>query len=388
MKRFGRWTWYGVACAVVVGASHPSHAVVETIDAAVAAEVEERVDGAVINTERAFQSLDETTGNLPLVAHAELFRVEDGEEASAASARMTFRDPRLSVLPNPEEFGVDLVAFSRLAGIAYRGLGQATEEREITFTAAEIGAPGGTALQARSLFFVDGIVLLWGELGVTNLDGTGAEVELTVDQVRPDTADAARVLRAQLRLSGTSDGGAVLSMDGDLAPENVVLVDLSGQLPDFGAVHLLIVPATSIPYVYPAQVDVPFVLTARVNGTVVNEPGTGASVVLGLPLASLLAVIAEVTGAAVADTLEGMLEQVLDSGPSPTSPLVAAADAPTEVTILAGQGPLVSLFSGGGLCGLLGIESALALTVLATSLTMASRSGRRRVARFGRPETW
>ena len=361
-----------IAAVLLIGS--PAAAVVQTIDANVTAEVEEWIDGAVANFDLAFEDLEETTGNLPLVVEAALVRRdEEGEEVSAARGTTSFQDPRLSGQADPDEFGVDLSAFSRLSGIAYQGRSRAVETREVTFTEDEIGAPAGTALEAASRFFVDGIVVLWGEEGTNDLTGTRGKVTLQVQQLGPGGIDPTTVLTAELTLEGGPEGTVVLSAEGALTADNVTLIDLTDRVPALGAMHLLVIPDLAIPYVYPATVAEPFELTATVSTSIENQPGTGVSVLLGAPLVELVRLIADVTDASVGELLSQVMSQALAASPPPAKPLVADG-ATTEVKVVEPTGLTSPLPDPLGLCGMLGLESALMLSLFATLTCRRRRS--------------
>lgn len=363
MKRMMGWNVLLALVTILGGAISPAAAVVTGINATVTAEVREIIDGNVANTDFAFEELDETTGNLPLQVIARLVRSagepDTQDLASGAQAITTLHDPRLAIEPDPDELGVDLAVFSRTEGIAYDGSCQAVEIRDVTFTTDDVNALPGTALQAQSIFFLDGQLFLWAEDGGTDLSGTTADVEIQVVQTRSGQSPVV-VMSATITLTGQADGSVNLDTSGVIQPQNLVLVDLTGSVPGLGATHMLVIPYSAIPYVYNAAVQEEFQLTAQVDAAVANRPGTGASVVLGLPLDELVGLMDEVIPGDVQEEIGNALNNAVMNAPDPQVPLT---DDETGVRILC-------------FCGLFGVESVMMLTLMATA--MCVRHARRR----------
>ncbi len=364
-----------LAMAVLVWGAAAAYAVVDTIDATVTAEVQEFVGGSAGNSDSAFEDLEQTTGNLPLVAEAELFRTTGGQDEAGATATTSFFDPRASLTPDPDEFGIDIGTFSLLPDISYAVLSNSTETREITFLADEIREPDGTELSVRSQFFLDGVLLVWGERDNEDLSGTTAGVVLSVLQTRPGDGEPTAVLNASLTLTGRGDGTATLSTSGSLAPENVTVLDLTDPTDDFGPMHLVIIPAsTALPYVYPAEVGQTFVLKAEIEGQAHSQPGTGASVELGVPLLELAELVNTVAGGGTGDLLQEIIEAALGSPPIAAKPLLPAAEN-TTVTVVRRSARGLEDILALPFCGSMGVESAVLLTLFAAGIALSSRHG-------------
>ena len=361
-----------LAGMVLLYGSPAALAVVDTIDATVTAEVRAFSGGAQSDSDLAFEDLTETTGNLPLVAEVELFRPD--QEEAGATAITIFQDPRATLFPDPDEFSLAVGAFSLTPSLSYQARSNSTEDREITFLAGDIGAADGTSLEARSQFFVDGLLLIWGDVGQTDLTGTLAELTLSVEQTLPTDAGPNVALSAGLRVVGQSDGSVTVTATGGLGLENVTVVDLTGLSGNtLGAAHAVIIPATTaLPYIYPAQVGETFVLKAEIEAEAHCQPNTGAAVELGVPLLDLAALINNVTGGQVGDPFQQFLQLTLDSSPPAAKPLLPAAQG-TTVTVTGG-GPAIGTFLP--FCGPMGIESVLLLTLFAMAAGLLSRRAR------------
>jgi len=358
-----------LAMTVALNATRLSHAVVETIDATVAAEVREFLGPNVVNSDSAFEYLGETTGNLPLMVEVQLTQAET--EDAGAGVKTTFADPRLTQLPDPNEFGIALVGFSEVENVSYSAVGRSSETRRVVFTAEEIGASEGTGLTARSYFFLDGLLVLWSEEGSTDLSGTTASVALNVKQLLPVDEQSMTVLEASLTLAGPLGGDVSLTAAGGLIAGNVIQLDISDLVSGLGSVYLAIIPELAIPYTYMAEVQEPFTLEARIEGQISNRPGTGAAVMLGVPLDELASLLDDVVGEGGSEDFEQVLQGLLSSGLVPAKPL-PGGDGTTKVTVT----DLTHLFpfGSGALCGMLGVESAALSLLLAAMAGLALRS--------------
>lgn len=354
-----------------------ARAVVLTINANVTAEVREHVNGEVVNSDFAFDELDVTTRNLPLVAEVQLLPPivdgeVDGEDATVlAAATTTFRDPRLSATGPPNEFAAEVVGFSNSDLSTVTGRSEAVEIREVVFEPDEVDIDAGTEVLARSHFFLDGIMVLLAEPGASGLAGGRTELILRVVQERAD-AEPQVVLDASVVLVGNTDGTATLEVTGDLSEENLTTFGLQTLTSDQGSFQAVVLPELAIPYTYPALIGETFTLRAEIFARFEAGPGTGAAVVLGDRLNTLGDVLAETLGEDLAAGFEAGLTAGLSGVPLPAVPLVAAEqNTVLEIVTDAEQG-LPGL--GGPFCGLLGAESAM----LAAGLTILSLCARKR----------
>jgi hypothetical protein len=370
----------GLAIAGVLAWSAVASATVTMIDATVQAEVQEVPASGPGDSDLAFEDLNETATNLPLEAAALLGGTDSGDTTGGASATTRFFDPRLSLDADPDEFQLSVVAVSPSEGSTYVAEADATEQREVTFLAEELAREDGTPLAVRSQFFLDGFVLIWSDPGVTDLSETLAAVELSVGRIRPHGAAGPKsLLDARIELTGTSDGGVSLAASGAIAEENVVLLDLTGDSEEFGALHLLIIPAsTALAYDYDADVGEDFQLEATISANGTSAPGTGVAVQLGVPPLALAQSITSLIGALIGDALGNLVDDALSAAPAPAKVLRATQEGTVIVVGASGGDSPVSR--------LLPISCApLGLEVAVLGLGLAMTGFRRRVCfRFRR----
>jgi hypothetical protein len=354
MLKLNRVCWMAVLLA---GSS--AHGIVNSIDATVTASVQESSATAQGDSDFAFKDLNDTTGTLPLIAQAQLLNPASVNGALAIS---TFSDPAASTVPNPLEFAFSIAASSESDALSRIASGSSSELREVNFLSSEIGAADGASLEVESQFFVDGLVMVWGAPGA-DLSDTTARIHLGVHQLAASASGTSSTdgsseerLAAALTL-GSSGGALSLQASGSLAPENVVVLDLTGRVPNLGPVYLLIIPNVAISYTYPAQVGDAFRLNASIWGEVHSQPGTGASIALGVPLVELASLLQSVAGPSGGAQLESALSDVLSNNPPVAAkPLVRKA-VPTTVRIVdrADRVTLPTL----PICGAAGVEMLL-----------------------------
>lgn len=328
-------------------------AVVETIDATARAAVTQTLANNVVNTDESFETLNASTPNLPLQALARLDQVVSAEAAaSVGQAVSQFSDPRLSTTPDPQEFGVEAVAFSFDPVAAYGTENVLTETRTITFTADELGHPDGTPLEVTSYFFLDGFMLQWGDLaGLAN--PVTARMVIRITQTRPGGISATTVLETSLTFSHDISGVATVTTTGVLSPDNVVVTNSLNPLDLLGTTNVLTIPQLGIPYVYQANVGETFTLQATVDCRMANQPYTGSAIGLGIPVSEYVSTLLELLGEPSTAKLDipGLTSGVKAV---PAKPLPMAQ---TQVKAAGGNG--LALDIGSPFCGLLGVESMM-----------------------------
>lgn len=339
-------------------------AAVRAIDASAEAEVNEYIGSETVNYDSALKKLGETTPNLPLVAEAHLQQSNVSGEVTGAAATTTVSDPRISQLPNPEEFGMALGGISRMEQVTYGARCTAYEIREVEFTASDIGTEQGAALEARSYFYLDGILVIWSQSDSQDLGQTSAGVSLEVQQTRLGDGEPQTLLKAGLSLDGREDGTAELNTDGAIADDNVILQDVSDWFPELGRAHLVILPDMAIPYTYESAVGEVFTLKARLEGSIVNQKHAGAAVLLGVPLPKLAGVLTDTVGQDVGQGLGSYLVDLLSKRPVAEKSL-SIDDRDTKVTVKEQSRLLPWAMSPW--CGPLGVESIACIMVMGVS---------------------
>lgn len=351
MRHFRGVATLGVC--VTLGTWGPiAQAVVQTIDATVRSDVLQFLPDGVVNSDTAFEGLDETTSNLPLQAIAKLTEADTNSATlSSAIASTVFSDPRASQTEDPDEFALDMVAFSLDPVVDYEVTGLATETRSITFTSDEIGAADGTELLVTSHFFVDGFMVIWGDLALADRP-TSAQLRVRVHQTRPGE-DRRVVMETRVNLTHGSEPGPLVTADGALSTDNLAIVDTLGSVLPLGEAYLVFLPATSIPYTYEASVGETFTLDADVECTIENQPYTGAGVVIGFPLDHLLAGIGEAIGEEIDES--ELLAGMDGAAPQAAKPLQAGKGTSVQVIGRSGYFDPARLLP----CGGLGVESLL-----------------------------
>ena len=347
-------------CLAVLLATAPADAAVQTLDATATAQVEQTLPSGQVNTDLAIQTLGESTGNLPLLAQARLTDAGVADSGCAVNTRLA--DPRAAQTSDPAELGIAVLSNSSTANSKWSAFGTAEETRTVAFTAAEMGSDTGTALAARSYFYLDGILVLWRQAGSVDLTGTTAQVTVRVDQTRSGSASPATVLTTGMSFVGQADGTGTLTTSGPLVPENTVQLDVTDLVTAMGTVQVVVLPTLAIPYDYAAAVDETFTIKATLDGRITSGPASGAAVLLGASAEDVVSLVTEVAGQDVGQTLGQVLGTVIKQSPAAARPLTAD-DLSTQVTV----NPQARLLIGSStnLCGTLGAESAAALACFA-----------------------
>lgn len=335
-------------------------AVVTTLGATVASEVRQTVNGESLNVDTAFDELDLTTFNLPLLAESRLLPSDLDESAAsevgsvAVVATSRFSDPRLNQTETPNEFALHVIGFSDTPDVAISANSRSIETREVTFLPEEFDLEEGTAVEAQSHFFLDGVLVLLGNPGQFDLTGARVEMALKVIQERSGF-EPATVLETTVALVGNSDGTATLEVGGALVPENVTTFGLvPGGLIE-GVFQVVLMPNLEIPYVYPANVGETFGLRAEISTRFETPPGTGSAAILGDGLSDLTNLLEDVIGDELASQFADGLTIGLALAELPAARLVAESEGTTLKVV--SDSAALSLF--GPFCGATGAESAL-----------------------------
>ncbi|MBU0637392.1 MAG: hypothetical protein KKB50_00890 [Planctomycetes bacterium] len=335
--------------ALLSGAAAPA-AFSETISitGSAQAEVEETRFGQPGDREQAIDSFPGTSAELPLQVIAQL--VAAPNEIAAASAAAQFGDPRLLYEANPGEFALNVALNSVTEATRYVARVRAHETRGILFSEGELGAqPAGTIVPLTGRLFIDAVLAVYGN--PYDRDLTGAAVSLAVDIVQRVPGHAPlTVFEGKVELVGGAHGAAEAVTGGNFPRFPLIIVHLPQLTEDFGAFHLLVVPNLTIDYAFDAAVGEEFTLEANVAIAASNvEHEGGVFGVVGTPITSLQNVFASTMGDLTAAKVLTAVEKARqDPTGEPAFPEAQLQPSPPF-----------------GLCGLLGFESLLGLTLLA-----------------------
>lgn len=298
-----------VPCAIVAVTAwctwaSPARAAIIDIDATVSTTVQELIDGSpgsVSGDENQYNG-DSTT--LPIQALGDLMSTDlEGALVSMGQGFSEFSDPTRLDQPNPEEFALEVAAYSNTESIAYSATSSATESRTVVFT-----TPGSTVAPpeidfgilntqtVESRVFLSGAILLWSTTPEASLDETQAEFDITV--TRDDTA--AVLFETTMTVTGEAEGDAEVDTEGRMQFERLILDDLADEGIDAdtiavlqsveqnGTLVIVAIPPQEHAYTYTVTADEPLVLTAQLNAHIRSGPGgTGVAAAFGAPFANL-----------------------------------------------------------------------------------------------------
>ena len=355
-------------CACLVGVLLGQvvlRAEMRNLDATADTTVLQTLGDGTVNSDHAFKDLTESTPNLPLAVRSHLQTVDLATfSLTSGTSTAVFSDPRTSQEDNPREFAVGATLFSFDPSITYGAVARAVEARTVAFTASEIGEPDGTALQVTSHFFLGGYLAVWGDLGKSA--GTSSVlISIRIEQSRSQDASPFVLMDAHLELSHDSNGRPVLTADGGLSVDNVVLDDTLGSVIPLGQTYLVTIPEMTLPYRYGANVGEEFTLKAEVQCRLANQPFTGAGASFGRPLDDFLAEIADAIGGPLSNASTTALAR--SSARQAIKPLSIQKD--TTVEVVRPERP----FAGLSACGGVGIEALLFSGAFPAMLWMVRR---------------
>jgi hypothetical protein len=356
MKPFQRNT-FGLAltvlaCLIMLSVADVDAEVTE-IRSQIVSTSTEFVDGQAGSTDTSVEDFPNTSSQLPIESLSGLGNF-DGSAESESGARgiATFRDPSLSIVANPGEWGVEADCFSLDPSISYEVMSEITEQRDVVFTKVDLaGNPnrsaGGDAPNPSEQssgdatvlgnVFVNGGILVWTDDPEGDLSGLNVEMVVTVSQIGGSSETAGEELfRGSVNVNGAANGEISVSTEGGLftisdGPGLLLASNIGGidgavnQLEAAGNVRLVILPGQAIPYTYAARPDDPFTLEAKVSCKVNNQPGgTGVAGVFGRPFRALSSVIAPKISAESASVTQSAMNRTITQSTVPGMP-----DAPT-----------------------------------------------------------
>lgn len=298
----------GLACSSPAWVSDALGEVTE-VRAQIVSTSTEFVDGQAGSTDASVEDFPLTSNQLPIESFSGLGNFEGAEDGDfGARGIATFRDPSLSPSANPGEWGVEADCYSLEPGVSYEVASEITEQRDIVFTAADLGVasdaePADVAVVGN--VFANGGILIWSDDPARDLTGLRVELDIKVAQVGGSSATAGDELYegslivsggANSSISVSSTGGLFAITDGPvllIASNLPGISDVVGELQANGDVHLVVLPEQSLGYGYQAQAEDPLTLEAKTSVRAVNLPdGTGVAAVFGRPFRALTSVVA------------------------------------------------------------------------------------------------
>ncbi len=329
-----------LTCSMFLAAANV-HAEVTAIRSQINSMSTEFVDGEPGSTDQSIEDFPNTSSQLPIESLSGLGNFDGGSESVfGARGIATFRDPALSPVANPGEWGVEADCFSLDPSRSYEVSSEIVEERDIVFTESDLSGfvpQGGTGetgsdseeplpgdVMVRSNVFANGGVLVWADDPSGDLSGLDIQMIVIITQVGGSSSTAGEeVFRAAVDVTGapngevsvSTQGGLIAITDGPgmLLSSNIIGIDGAiEQLQSTGNVRLVILPGQVIPYQYAAQPDDPFTLEARVLCRVNNQPGgTGVAAVFGRPFRALSSVIAPKISDKSADITQSAMNRII-----------------------------------------------------------------------------
>lgn len=292
------------AAIVVTGVVATVGADVLEIRSEIRSEVRSFVSGEFHSSDLAIENFGETGLELPIQTVARLETIDDADRLIARAVGVAdFRDPALSVLPNPEEFGLEADCFSNDGVTSYEVTSTAVETRSIVLGAAALANPGGDPQTVSSNVFLSGAIFVWTNDPDRDLTGLSAELVMVVRQRFDDGRDL-EVYNERVEVRGGPNGSVQIGGTPDVLallfevqelPDPIVQAfpgEAIGDLGSFDRAHVVLIPFQPREYRYEALVDEAFELEATFETHVVNLPGgTGAGAVFGRSFEVLAEVI-------------------------------------------------------------------------------------------------
>ncbi len=341
------------------------------IEATVSTTVQELIDGSPGSVSSDDNQYSGDSTSLPIQALGDLMSTDlEGMLVSMGQSFSEFSDPTRLDQPNPEEFALEVAAYSNTESIAYSATSSATESRTVVFTTPgsavappeiDFGILNTQTVESR--VFLSGAILLWSTTLEASLEEIQADFDVAV--TRDDTA--ALLFQTSISVTGLAGGDVEVVPDGSIQFERLTLDELAAEGVDDdtlailqhveqnGTLVILAIPSQEHPYSYRVRADEPLILTAQLNAHIRSGPGgTGVAAAFGAPFENLADFIEEglpgVNGLAVERSIN-------------------AATAAREIGLVTDDDPLVQP-PAARLCGVLGIEWA-GLTLVGLFLRLA-----------------
>jgi hypothetical protein len=339
---------FSFAAAGVVSATASSFGDVTGVTGSATATVIEYYGTTELERDFNRQSVPETAAAPPVVARAQLDRLDAYENVTAGGQVVAVFDrPNYSGLGTPNDAGLDLGAFSADEATSWFAQGTVSETRKIVLGANEVGgdARRGSRGRVRSRLVLSGVLLILSSQADADLSQVEARFRFTVVQ-RETGRDPVELLTGSAALVGGANGAVELVRGaGALSGSFLPLLDAPAVIPELPIVKALPFTGLNIPYEYEAGVGEEFELELSIEAHVQTIPGgTGAAAVFGTPLEGLASVLGRVKQSDLGDRVAAAIAKQVDTTGA------AYQDA----------GNAATLFSPFSACGLLGMETLAA----------------------------
>lgn len=356
-----------IALAVVTGNTSSARATILDVNGRIFSQVTKLVNGAPVDTDtKSAVFASSQPVDLPLVGITKLDgAAHDGAILSSGECSAVFDDGRTSQSFLPfarNDLGMDLAAYSSDGETTFDIQGLSEQRRTLRIEGWEVQYPTLGSARIRSSVSLAGALIVAAYDPAIDLTGVVLEVDVVVNQHR-GSGETVERLNGTLTLTGGPNGSLTVAATGAISPALFPLIDVVNLVPDLADAGLLFVkavafPAIALPFDYEAQQNEVFDLTATFTSRIkTNTSNIGIASIFGLPQTALGNVMARVRND--------------DSG-------VRIENAVASIVDTTGQSGGHSQAPFFGLCGALGMESAIAV---AAAFGMGARRVRRAARR-------
>lgn len=340
---------YVIATLAVTALSAPAQATILDVNGRILSQVTKLVNGSPVETDTKSAEFNSSQPvDLPLVGIAKLDGAAyDGAIIASGECSAVFDDGRTSQSFLPfarNDLGMDLAAYSSDGTTTFDIQGLSEQRRTLRLEGWEVRYPTLGSAKVRSSVSLAGALIVAAYDPSIDLTGVELRVGVKVQQKR-GSGETIERLNGTLTLTGGPNGALSVSATGAISPALFPIIDVVNLVPELADGGLLFVkavafPAISFPFQYEAQQGEVFDLTATFESEIKsNTSNIGIASIFGLPQVSLGNVMARVrnddSGVQVENAVASIVDTTGQTGGSQNPPFF-------------------------GLCGALGIESALA----------------------------